>query len=98
MGGGGSSSTAVVHRSLKTYWILPINEIVRLSKESICNVGHHIVAAASTSRPKPSITLIKSKTNDTRRKGDERKEVGVEKEKNFLYLDNSKTFPIVKRE
>ena len=44
--GGRSSSTAVVHRSLKTYWILPINEIVRLSKESICNVGHHIVAVA----------------------------------------------------
>jgi len=89
-GGGSSSSTAVVHRSLKTYWILPINEIVRLSKESICNVGHHIVAAAmeaaSTSRPKPSITLIKSKTNDTRRKRDEGKEKGKgerEGRKNF---------------
>lgn len=99
-GGGGlgdSSSTAVVHRSLKTYWIPPINEIVRLSKESICNVGHHTVAVASTTRPKASITLIKSKTNDTRRKEDEGKEEREEKKK-VLYLDNSKTFPIVKRE
>lgn len=95
---GNCSSTAVVHRSLKTYWIPPINEIVWLSKESICNVGHHIVGVASTARPKATITLIKSKRNDRRRKGYEGERKKVEEGEKVLYLDNSKTFAIVKRE